>query len=121
MPQSKNLKEDAKRDLKKGRVWFDDDEMAAYHDINGSKILCVLDRCETALAAVSSSRAATTRVGSEGLQLDLFILFIRADEYRGEPRVGQEICVDGRKYYIQPGCIEYDGVWEIVMKRVSPR
>ena len=115
-----SLKEQIKRDLKKGAVWFDDSEMAAYHDINGSSILCVFDRYETALAATASSRDTPT-IGAAGLQSDLYLLCIRADEYGGEPRVGQEIRINGRKYQVQPGCIEYEGVYDVIVRRVSLR
>lgn len=115
-----NLKQDVKQDLRKGAVWFDDSELAGYRDINDAKILCIFDRYETALAAASSSRSTST-IGAEGLQSDLYLLFIRIDEYKGEPRVGQEIRIDKRKYYVQPGTIEYDGVYEILVKRASVR
>ena len=115
-----NLKENLKQDLRKGAVWFDDSELASYRDINGARILCIFDRYETALAAASSSRTTST-TGAEGLQSDLYLLFIRADEYKSEPRVGQEIRIDKRKYYVQPGTIEYDGVYEILVKRASVR
>jgi hypothetical protein len=50
-----------------------------------------------------------------GLQTDLYLLYIRADEYNGTPRIGQEISVDGQKLYVT-GSILYDGVLEITLK-----
>ena len=115
------FKEDAQEDLVKRRVWFDDTEMAAYHDINGKRVLCLFDRYESAVASIESGRSSNMgRTGLAGLQTDLYLLFIRADEYGGEPRIGQEIRVDGRTFYIH-GSIEYDGVYEIMMKVASVR
>jgi hypothetical protein len=50
-----------------------------------------------------------------GLQTDLYLLFIRADEFDGTPCIGQEISVDGQKLYVA-GYILYDGVFEVTLK-----
>jgi hypothetical protein len=119
--KSQSLKQDAAGDLKKRAAWFNDLEFADYHDINGSKILCVFDRYQTALAAWDSGRSVNEgAVVMAGLQSDLYLLFIRADEYHGSPRVGQEIRVDGRKFYIH-GSIVYEGVYEITLKAGAAR
>ena len=117
----KSLKDDVKSDLVKRAAWFNDLEFADYHDIEGRKTLCVFDRYESALAALDSGRSVSKgAVVMAGIQSDLYLLFIRADEYRGSPRVGQDINVDGRKFYIQ-GSILYEGVYEITMKAGAAR
>ncbi|MDR3353689.1 MAG: hypothetical protein LBO21_01470 [Synergistaceae bacterium] len=116
-----SLKEDAANDLTKRAVWFNDLELAGYHSVNGSKILCVFDRYDTAIAAIDSGRDSGK--GSSimaGLQSDLYLLFIREDEYGGAPRIGQALTVDGRKLYVQ-GSILYDGVHEITLKAGAVR
>ncbi len=119
--ENRTFKETAQDDLVKRRVWFDDTEMADYHDINGSRILCVFDRYESAVASVESGRTGNfARSGMSGLQTDLYLLFIRADECGDEPRIGGEIKVDGRKFYVH-GLTEYGGVNEITMKAASVR
>ena len=120
-PRRKSLKDDVKSDLVKRAAWFNDLEFADYHDIEGRKTLCVFDRYESALAALDSGRSVSKgAVVMAGIQSDLYLLFIRADEYRGSPRVGQDISVDGRKFYIQ-GSILYEGVYEITMKAGAAR
>jgi hypothetical protein len=113
--ESRSLKQDAARDLKKRAAWFSDLEFADYRDINGHKILCVFDRYESAVASIDSGRATNRNAAAmAGLQSDLYLLFIRADEYPGSPRIGQELRVDGRKFFIQ-GSIVYEGVCEITL------
>jgi hypothetical protein len=116
-----SLKTDASSDLKKRAAWFNDLEFADYHDINGARILCIFDRYESALAAADSGRSTNKGAAvMAGLQTDLYLLFIRADEYGGSPRIGQEIKVDGRKFYAQ-GSILYEGVYEITLKTGAVR
>lgn len=121
--EEKTLKELISDDLTKGAVWFTDTEMAGYHDINGARILCLFDKYETAMSAASSSGGSSNKVVVEtsGIQGDLYLLFIRADEYNGTPRRGQEIKIDGRKFYIEGGGIDYDGVYEITLSARSVR
>ena len=109
----KTLKGYIADDLIKGAVWFTDTEMAEYHDINGARILCLFDKYEMAMAAAGNNRS-TVSVEQSGIQADMYLLFIRADEYNGTPRREQEIKVDGRKFYVV-GAIEYDGVYEITL------
>ena len=114
-PLPKSLKEDVKRDLRKRTAWFNDLELADYHVINGARILCVFDRYDAALAVVDAGRTTSKGiVVMAGLQSDSYLLFIRADEYNGTPRVGQEITIDGIKLYIR-GSVFYDGVYEITL------
>jgi hypothetical protein len=81
----------------------------------------VFDRYEAAAAAMDSGRSGDRgAVVLAGLQSDLYLLFIRADEYGGTPRTGQEIKVDGRKLYAQ-GSVLYDGVYEITLKGGAAR
>jgi hypothetical protein len=111
----KTLKDDVKSDLVKGAAWFNDTEFAAYHNIEGKRILCVFDRYESALAVLDSGRSVNKgAVVMAGIQSDLYLLFIRANEYPGSPRVGQDIQVDGRKFFIR-SAITYDGVYEITL------
>jgi hypothetical protein len=116
-----SLKRDAADDLKKRAVWFNDLEFAGYHDINGSQILCLFDKYESALASMDSGHSTNKgAVVFAGIQTDLYLLFIRADEYNGSPRAGQEIRVDGRKFYIDSS-MEYEGVYEITLRAGAAR
>lgn len=117
--ESPSLKKDAKRDLKKGAVWFSDDEHARYRDVNGARILCILDRYDIAAVAGGPVKADMTR-RQEGIQADILLLFIRADEYGGTPRYGQEIKIDGVRYTIVSS-VDFDGVLEITIRGVSTR
>ena len=114
--EKRTLKDDVKNDLVKRRVWFDDTEAADYHVINNARILCVFDRYDASLAVTDSGRSNNKGdVIKAGLQTDLYLLFIRADEYNGTPRIGQEISLDGRTFYVN-GFVLYDAVYEITLK-----
>lgn len=116
---SPSLKTDAKRDLKKGAVWFSDDEHARYREVNGAMILCILDRYDISTVAGGAAKAEMSR-RQEGIQADTLLLFIRADEYRGTPRHGQEIKIHGVRYTIL-NSIDFDGVLEITIRGVFAR
>lgn len=117
----KSLKGDTASDLAKRTVWFNDLELAGYHTVNGKKLLCVFDRYDAAIASADSTRAASKGAAvMSGLQSDLYLLFIREDEYGGTPRIGQDVTVDGRKLYVT-GSVLYDGVHEITLKAGAVR
>ena len=117
----KSLKDDVKSDTVKRASWFNDLECADYHNVEGKRTLCIFDRYESALAALDSGRSVSKgAVVMAGIQSDLYLLFIRADEYLGSPRIGQYISVDGRKFYIQ-GSIVYEGVYEITLASGAAR
>ncbi|MDR1471564.1 MAG: hypothetical protein LBS75_03490 [Synergistaceae bacterium] len=119
-PNPKNLKDAVRSDLSENAVWFNSSELAGYHVINGAGILCVFDRYEAVLATGSGRATDKGAAVKAGLQSDLYLLFIRADEYGGNPRVGQEITVDGRKLRVK-GHILYDGVYEITLEGDAAR
>jgi hypothetical protein len=112
----KSLKDDIRDDLIKRNVWFNDLELADYHEIgpNHSRILCVFDKYEAALAAYDSGGGGNI-ASRTGLQSDLYLLFIRVDEYGGEPRIGQNLPVDGKNFYIQ-SYLDAGGVYEVTLK-----
>lgn len=114
-----SLKNLANRDRKKGAAWFSDDEHARYRDVNGARILCILDRYDIAATAGGSAKAETTR-RAEGVQADILLLFVRTDEYGGAPRYGQEIRIDGVRYAVL-SAIDFDGVLEIAIRGVFVR
>ncbi|MDR1510898.1 MAG: hypothetical protein LBS53_14840 [Synergistaceae bacterium] len=119
--EARSLKDDVKSDLAKGAAWFNDLELAGYHTVNGGKILCVFDKYDAAFAARDSGRSTDKgAVVMAGLQSDLYLLFIRADEYGGTPRIGQEITVDCRKFFIRE-FVDYEGVFEITLKAGAAR
>lgn len=99
-----SLKDVMRDDLRKGRVWFDPGGMGGWHVVNGQKVLCVLD-------AACLAEAAPGRRG-EGVQTGSLSLYLRADEYRGLPHVGQSLTVDGRTYRIA-ACADAEGVLEL--------
>lgn len=115
-PSLKNL---ASRDLRKGAVWFSDDEHARYRDVNGAKLICILDRYDIAAVDRNSPKADMTR-RAEGIQSDTLLLFVRTDEYKGMPRYGQEIRIDGVRYTIL-SAVDFDGVLEITIRGVFVR
>jgi hypothetical protein len=119
--ENKVFKDDVAGDLVKRKVWYNDQEMGGYHFINGVRILCIFDRYDAAVASVDSgNKRNISSTTTSGIQTDMYVLYIRSDEYNGEPRIGQEIKVDGRKFYVAD-YIEYDGQYDITMKVASVR
>ena len=107
-----SLKDVMRDDLRKGHVWFNPKEMGGWHEINGKRLLCVLD------GAMLGETVPGRR--GEGVQTGFLSLILRADEYRGLPRVGQSVTVDGRTYRIV-ACCDAEGVFELQLSEVRVR
>lgn len=94
-----SLREVMRDDLRAGRVWFNEGEMAGWHEINGTRTLCVIDAAAVDESGSYYSNPVENR-RREGLMTSALTVYLRRDEYGGTPFVGQPLTVDGRKYRI---------------------
>lgn len=101
-----SFKEQIKSDLS---VFFNLDEFAEIHNINGVDMPAVIDK--DALQDRPRLSEEFYHI-SEGVFIDSITLFVRLSDLGKRPVVGQDLKVDGRKYYVV-SCNEMDGVLEI--------
>lgn len=88
------LKEIIKEDLEE--VFFDLEEFAEFHEINGKQILVILDENELA------ERRATKKEGRhyDGVYTASILLYVKAEDYGSRPKVGSVVRVDGKTYSV---------------------
>ena len=91
-----SLKDVMRDDLMRGRVWFNAGEMADEHIVNGQKIICVVDGASMGEGIAAASQTGENRRRGEGVMNGALDLYLRRDEYRGLPRIGQAVTLDGR-------------------------
>ena len=80
-------------DLADGRVFFNAEEFADWHQINGAKVLCMLD----------SPHFAPQPIGKQkrGAQKSSSVLSIRVEEFLQRPQPGEPIKINGKDYLIE--------------------
>lgn len=91
------FKEQLQRDVEIGAAWFNEDEFADWHDVNGKRVLCVFsgDR-----RMIEQQSARKERERSEGVFLNRGVLYLRQEDTVGVPKRGQKLKVDGRLYTV---------------------
>jgi hypothetical protein len=92
------LKEQFRRDAEDGAAWFSEDAFASEHDVNGTRLLCVL--CSDARAGRLDMTTKREHRRPEGMSGGRAVLFVRADRTQGEPKRGTPIRVDGKLYTV---------------------
>ena len=104
------------RDLDDGAVWFDLDEFARFHDIDGAKVLSVFT------SDTRSQRVDVRSMGDErtaGVYRSRGVLFVRAAEIEGV-NAEQPLRLDGRLYTVADARLIQDQVWRIVLEANEP-
>lgn len=86
------LKDQIAEDLEDGAVWFNEDEFAELHEINGASVLC----------EIGAMRDASHKVGRliGGVVRDASYCFVRKSAFATPPRAEQNITIDGVRYRI---------------------
>ena len=99
-------------DLDDYNAWFNAAEFAAYHDIDGVKVLSLF-------VSDVKGRILDVRLGDaqnpEGILKSRGILFIRAQEIEGV-KPGQSIHLDGQLYVIAEARLLQNQVWKIYLE-----
>ena len=112
------FREQAAHDLDDGEVWFNMDEFASFHDINGVKVLSlfVADKRNQTTAAVAK---LVIRMGGqyspEGVFRSGGVLYVRAQEIEGVA-ADQPLRLDGRLYTVLEARLLQDQVWRIALE-----
>jgi len=75
-------------------VFFNADEFADWHDIDGKRLLCVVDD------QVIRERDGGQRSQIDGLYLDEIILFVKQTDLQKVPVRGQRLKLDGKLYFV---------------------
>lgn len=110
------LKQQIQEDVKDGAAWWNEDEFADWHDVNGKRIMCVFigdSRMKEAGARKMEERP-------EGLHVNRGVLFLRAADAVGVPRRGQKIRVDGRLYAVDEARLIGGSVMRIGLEANEP-
>ena len=113
-----SLRQVMRDDLRAGRVWFNEGEMAGVHEVNGAKVLCVVDAATVEESYRLNDPAQKRR--NEGLMMSALTVYMRHDEYGGTPFIGQPLTLDGRKYRIASWGDD-EGVLELNLIEVRAR
>lgn len=102
------LKEIMKEDL--DDVFFDLDEFAEIHDVNGKEMSVMIDGNEL------GERKKSDRAGKhyDGLYTSMILMYVKAEEYGARPKVGSLIHLDGKAYKVIEA-VEEGGVYSITM------
>ena len=83
------LKEQIAADLEDGAVWFDENDFADWHDVNGARVLCILDSMKTAPERIGRFKG--------GVHSGSSFLFICAGEFARCPKPEEPIDIDGAR------------------------
>ncbi|MDR1495715.1 MAG: hypothetical protein LBS67_02180 [Clostridiales Family XIII bacterium] len=79
-------------DLEDGIVWFNEDDFAEYHVVNGARVLCEL----------GAMRSRPEKIGrvTGGAYSGSSYIFIRAADFTRAPKPDEPIDIDGVRYRI---------------------
>lgn len=92
-----SLKDLVEHDL--DNVWFDENELADVHTVNGKKIVCLVNSDRQARASGKPRTA-------EGISNDSLYLFIRQKEFARVPQSGEPLKLDNLRYDIRSVDVE---------------
>lgn len=87
-----SLKEQMEFDLQDGGVWFNEGDFADWHNVNGARVLCIMDSMVTKPTKVGRSGGGVHRGSS--------LVSIRAKDFTRCPKPGETITIDGARYQI---------------------
>lgn len=87
-----NLKELVEADV--FGVFLNPDEMADWHEVNGTRLLCAIDKNNVHMRTGGGRR-------TEGVREDSLFLYIASDAFRNKPVAHEPITVDGKRYKIR--------------------
>ncbi|MBQ7263482.1 MAG: hypothetical protein IJR14_07150 [Synergistaceae bacterium] len=109
--EGETFREQFARDMDDGAAWFDIDEFARMHDVDGVKVMAVLAMDRRARPV--GPRASDGDLA--GISRPRGILFVRAQEV-GVPQADQPIRLDGRLYTVADARLLQDAIWRIELE-----
>lgn len=90
-------------------VFVNSTEFADWHDIDGRRVLCVLD------ADLYKERQTQLSQRIDGVITDILTLFVESRDLPRKPRTGQRMMVN-RELYVVDEVSEAMGVYEITLE-----
>lgn len=97
-------------------VFFNTDEFADEHTVNGKKLLVVLDE-NTLLDRSAHWEGGAKQSFDQGLYKADARLYVKIAEFGGRPKVSSPLLLDGKKYLVSD-VDEESGVYAIELVRV---
>ena len=101
-----SLKDILQEDL--NSVFFDLDEFAETHLVNGVEMNIIIDSNEL------GERKATSGKHYDGAYSSIMLMYVKAEEYGAKPKVGSMIVLD-QKHYKVTDVVDEGGVYSITM------
>ena len=100
-------------------VFFNLDEFAGTMTINGKPMDAILDDYElverTKGAGTSSASTSSFGRAPEGIYQRTVLLYVRADQFGGEPKPSSVLSIDGKGLYTVADCTSEAGVYAITL------
>lgn len=92
-------------------VFFDLDEFAEMHSVNGKQMAILIDANEL------TERVKKERVGQhfDGAYRAGTLIYVKAEEYGSRPKVGSVVTLDGKNYRVTDAA-EEGGVYSITLE-----
>lgn len=111
-----DFKDIIKNDIKS--VFLNPCEFADEHEINGEKIICVVD--DDVIADETKLKFGTSpQTGSQTLYNGLVAVYISTSDF-GKPKPQSTLTLDNRRYTVI-SVSEQDGIYKFVMQRTGGR
>lgn len=101
-----SLKDILQEDL--DSVFFDAEEFAELHIVNGKEMLLLLDGNEL------SERKTTQEKHLDGVYSSTMLLYVKANAYGARPKVGSMLVLDEKQYRVTD-VVEEGGVYSITI------
>jgi hypothetical protein len=103
-----SLKEQIDRDV--FEIFLNPSDFGEFHTVNGSRVLCIIDKNNVHMRASLGRR-------TEGVREDSLFMYVKTQEFATPPKPYDLISVDGREYAVRSVSdemgllvIEYGGV-----------
>lgn len=103
-----NFKECAREDV--NRTFFNMDEFADIHILNGKKIPVIVDENELV------EREKRVKSNMDGVYAKQIMIYVKGTDFGMLPAIGTKLVMDGKSYLVQESVNEY-GVYSITLEK----
>ena len=110
----RNFKDFAFSDI--GAVFFNGDEHAKEHNVDGKDVLVILEKDDVRDHSAHWEAGAKQNFDT-GLYNRHIILYIRVEDYGPKPKQGKLLTLDKKLTYLIQKCGEESGVYRMTMER----
>lgn len=99
-----------------GEVFFNGDEHATLHTVNGKEMLVILDENEL-LDRSAHWEGGAKQSFDQGLYRANKLFYVQKEVFGARPKINSPLTLDGRKYSVSDCTLE-DGVYAISLVRI---